>query len=396
FKHGIASGDPLQDKVILWTKVTPSNQDIPILVKYQVFSMDGDVVKNGEVTTTREVDYIVKVDVDGLRPNTQYQYQFSSFNDVRSAKGRTKTLPEAQANVDEVRLAFVSCSNFQAGWFNAYRDLANENFDIVVHLGDYIYEHGPREVTAGDGSRRPRPEKELVTLEEYRLRHAQYKTDVDLQNLHVGHPFITIWDDHEFANNAFKDNASAHDPATEGNWEDRKRAAMRAYFEYLPIRPVTPDDTTRIYRSFSYGNLVDLHMLDTRIIGRDDPDADINSPNKTILGAEQEKWLFDSLQASQNRNVAWKVVGNQVVFSKLFEALGFQAFSSDTWDKYPANRAKVQNFIKSNNISDVQFLVGDAHVSYGKHFHFPPPSDYNPETGQGAIATEFVIPSVTS
>lgn len=267
FYHGVASGDPLADRVIIWTRVTPQ-QDGPVSVSWRVATDPAmtDVVKNGSFTTNAARDYTVKVDVAGLDAGRTYYYSFESFGRT-STIGRTRTAPSGP--VDHLRFAIVSCSNYQGGYFNAYGRLADRaDLDAVIHLGDYIYEYED----GGYGydpevGRGHEPANEIISLSDYRVRYSFYRLDNDLQRVHQQHPFIAVWDDHEFANDAFKDGAENHSPATEGNWETRKQNAFKAYFEWMPIRENAV--ANRIYRKLQYGDLVDLIMLDTRIEGRE-------------------------------------------------------------------------------------------------------------------------------
>jgi alkaline phosphatase D len=341
FEHGVASGDPLQDSVIIWTRVT-TEQTGKLSVSWQVATDEDFVhlVNEDSTEVDAERDFTVKVDVQGLEPNRHYYYRFKAGS-ATSPTGRTKTLPSG--TVSQVSLAVLSCSNYPAGYFNVYRELAHtEGLDAVVHLGDYIYEYG-RTDASGDPAyasedaaalgREVEPATELLTLNDYRTRYAQYRSDPDLQAVHAKHPFIVVWDDHEIANDAYISGAENHDEATEGSFSERKQAAIQAYFEWLPLRPLNPDAEGRIYRSFAFGNLVNLMMLDTRIIGRDrqlsytdyiDPttgnfDAvafttDVSSDSRTLLGASQLAWVTDSMNFS---TATWQVLGQQVLMMRM-------------------------------------------------------------------------------
>lgn len=274
FEHGVASGDPLQNAVILWTHVTPLDDDdlsATIPVRW-VVAGDGaleNIVAEGETSASIESNFTVKVDAQGLAPGQSYYYGFS-VGDQTSPIGRTKTLPAA--NTARVKLAVVSCSNYPAGYFNVYRAVAQrDDIDTVVHLGDYFYEYGADGFGSEAGKALGRisdPAHEIVSLDDYRTRHAQYRSDPDLQALTARHPMIAVWDDHESANNSYSQGAQNHDES-EGDWEVRKAAAVRAYHEWLPIRAPDPERPERTYRSFQYGDLATLIMLDTRLIGRD-------------------------------------------------------------------------------------------------------------------------------
>ena len=340
FEHGVASGDPLDDRVILWTRVTPQESQRKVRVRVEVASDEkfGSIVHSSVKSATAESDYTVKADVGGLSAGTVYYYRFRS-GDAESVIGRTKTLP--QGDVDSVRLAVFSCANYptsHGGYFNVYGHAAKTaDVDAVVHLGDYIYEYGKAPGSEKDnsqGSGRGFPEysdKEILTLDDYRRRYALYRTDPQLQALHAARPFITVWDDHEVANDAYVGGAQNHNEG-EGSFDVRKEAALRAYYEWMPVRPVKENDSGRIYRSFSFGNLVELFMLDTRLAGREkqlsykdyfDPDTgfnarrfreDIGSPERTLLGRDQLAWLQGKLDGS---TAAWQVLGQQVLMGRM-------------------------------------------------------------------------------
>ncbi|HAS39519.1 MAG TPA: hypothetical protein DCS93_03530 [Microscillaceae bacterium] len=268
FYHGVASGDPLSDRVILWTRITPDNHgSIQVVWQIATDPQMQNVVNSGTLTTDETKDYTVKVDAIGLQPATTYYYHFSALG-KNSLVGRTRTAPTT--NVNNLRFAVVSCSNYQSGYFNAYGNIAERNdIDAVIHLGDYIYEYATGEFGYSDElGRGHQPNNEIITLQDYRIRYSYYRLDPKLRRLHQQLPFVTVWDDHEFANDAFKNGAENHQ-SNEGSWDKRKSNAFKAYFEWMPVRTNTLA-TNRIYRKISYGNLVDLIMLDTRIEGRDE------------------------------------------------------------------------------------------------------------------------------
>lgn len=419
FFHGVASGDPLEDRVIIWTRVTPSIIGPSADVEWMM-SRDTEfenVVASGIVTTTTDRDYTVKVDVTGLEDGETYYYVFKYGEDY-SVIGKTKTVPEG--DVDHLRFAVVSCSNFQGGYFNAYQRIAERNdLDAVIHLGDYIYEYRDRQV--GDDNlfddRPILPAEELISLDEYRIRYSTYRLDQQLMNMHQQHPIIAVWDDHEAANNAYEDGAGNHD-ASEGSWEDRKANIKQAYFEWMPIRDQTDN---RVYRKITYGNLMDLVMMDTRLEGRDVQINDIENPTlqsatRTILGAEQRQWLFTQLVSSDAK---WKILGNQVIFAEFnigfATEFGFggsyeevESRFMDTWDGYPAERDRVLDLIRDNDIENVAFLTGDSHVSFAFDLSKRPsaypafegfgtgPVDYDEVSQEGSLAVEFATPSISS
>ncbi|MBO2644187.1 alkaline phosphatase D family protein [Shewanella algae] len=334
FLHGVASGDPTQDAVIIWTRVTPQTAG-DVRVSWQV-SRDGafsDLVTTGEMVTNAERDYTVKVDAIGLESGSRYFYRFMT-GDKTSTVGMTKTLPEGA--VDSVKLAVMSCANFPAGYFNVYELAAQrDDLDAMLHLGDYIYEYGRGGYAsehAADLGREVLPAGELLSLSDYRTRYGQYRGDASLQKLHAKLPFITVWDDHEVANDTWKDGAENHNQG-EGDFDARKQAALQAYFEWLPIRPWREGNHEEIYRSFSFGDLLDLHMLDTRVLARDkqldygnylDPAtgafndqqflADVTDTQRTLLGQTQLLWLQGKLLQSSAK---WQLLGQQILMGRM-------------------------------------------------------------------------------
>ncbi len=336
FNEGIASFDPGTDSVILWTRYNPSRKDQhdPI-VFWEVFDDPGcgHVIQRGSLAALAVNDYTVSIKVKGLSPSNVYYYRFRNKSaKIKSAIGKTKTLPSG-AGVSSVALAVVSCSNFQSGLFNVYGAVAESEADVVVHLGDYIYEYGKDEYGSNGDTvalgRVHKPSTEIVTLQDYRKRYKQYRQDSQLQLAHQMKPFICVWDDHELANDAFKDGAENHQ-ASEGDFELRKMAAQKAWYEYLPA---DISNEREIYRSFQFGNLVNLIMLDTRLAGRDkqlsysnyfSEDGSFNTgafltdwqnPSRTILGHTQRSWLAGQLASS---GAEWQVLGSQVLMGKMF------------------------------------------------------------------------------
>lgn len=395
FYHGVASGDPLPDAVIIWTRVTPEAAG-PLEGTWTVAADEAmqEVVNSGDFTTDADRDYTVKIDVRGLQPATHYYYRFSALG-RQSPVGRTKTSPENDPS--EVRLAVVSCSNFEAGYFNALGRIADlEELDAVVHLGDYIYEYavgGYGDTTLG---RYHLPDKELVALQDYRTRYSQYRLDEDFQRVHQRHAFITIWDDHEISNNAYQSGAQNHQPDQEGDYNIRKSAASQAYYEWLPVRDDTA--THHLYRTFHFGALADLIMLDERLAGRSAPVDSANqegfrSTERSMLGKEQLQWFKDQLQHSTAR---WKIIGNQVIFSPLdITALGWNAvINMDAWDGYPAEQAEITQFLKSQSIKNVIFVTGDTHRSWA--FEVPESIAAYQQDTAATVAVEFGATSISS
>ncbi len=269
FYHGVASGDPLEDAVIIWTRVTTNSPEVNVTWRVATNPEMTQVVKQGQLTTNQDKDYTVKVDVSGLNAFATYYYQFETQG-KKSIVGKTRTTPAKNDLVDNLRFAIVSCSNYQNGYFNAYNQIATrKDIDAVIHLGDYIYEYESGGYGYSDAIGRGHiPEKEIITLNDYRVRYSYYRLDPMLRNVHQQHPFVHIWDDHEFANDANKFGAENHTSSTEGSWETRKNNAYKAYFEWMPIR-ANSIEQYRLYRTISYGKLLDLIMLDTRIEGRE-------------------------------------------------------------------------------------------------------------------------------
>ena len=402
FRHGVASGDPLGDRVILWTRITPRSGGAQ-RVAWQLASDEKvtQIVARGEVDTGAARDYTVKVDAGGLRPGTTYYYRFSANNE-QSAVGRTRTLPTH--DVSRVRLGVVSCANLPQGFFNAYACLANRrDLDAILHLGDYIYEYANTQY--GDGSpfgRIPVPDREIISLQDYRARHAQYKLDPDTQAIHLQHPFICVWDDHEFANNTWKGGALNHnnDGTVEGPWASRRGGAIQAYFEWMPVREDAPTRQEKIYRAFRFGNLAALIMLDTRAIGRDQqvPNTDsatIESPARQLLGAEQEAWLAEQLVTASRDHAVWTMLGQQVMFAPQTPA-GARAGNADSWDGYRASRSRVFDMIERAKVDNFAVLTGDVHSSWAFDLPRDPFGGYDPSTGKGSLGVEFAGTSISS
>ena len=420
FLHGVASGDPLSNAVILWTRVTPpAGSSAPVTVDFFVATDPGmtAMVKTGRVSTDASRDHTVKIDADGLQPNTTYYYRFSAAN-VFSPIGRTKTLPVGDTG--RLRLAVVSCASLAHGYFNAYRRVAERaDLDLVVHLGDYIYEYGSGEY--GD-VRSYEPANEILTLSDYRTRHAQYKRDADLQEVHRQHAIVAIWDDHEFANDAWSGGAGNHTEGTEGTWAARVAAALQAYYEWMPVRVVDPANLRKNNRSFALGNLVDLIMLEERVNARSQQinrnvlsfgnftqTGDYLDPARQMLGTEEESWLAGKLRGSTAK---WKLVGQGVMFAQLKSVGGVVAdgggtfFNPDQWDGYQPARDRVYDIIKGSAgapaVNNVVILTGDIHSSFAADLSQDPNNGdvasggYDGDTGAGSRAVELVATSVTS
>jgi len=401
FRHGIASGDPLSDRVILWTRVSTTRPVADVRWAVATDPAMKTVVARGEGPTAAARDYTVKVDVTGLQAATTYYYRFEA-NGAQSVIGRTRTL--AAGAVPRVRLGVVSCSNYPFGYFNAYGAMAKRSdLDAVVHLGDYIYEFANRGYGDGTGiGRVPSPDKEIIALEDYRQRHAQYKTDPDLQEVHRQHSFIVVWDDHEFANNAWLGGAQNHNPMNgEGDWFTRRNAAVQAFFEWMPIREDARALSPRIYRTLRFGDLVDLVLLDTRLVGRDEQArsrqdvAIIDAPSRSLLGTAQEGWLLGELAESKRREVMWQVLGQQVMFALQSER-GTPSRSVDTWDGYRPCRDRVLEMFAALKLENVAILTGDSHTNWAFDVPRDPFAGFDRSTGRGSVAVELAVTSITS
>lgn len=424
FLHGVASGDPLANAVLLWTRVTPAG-NAAVSVDYVVATDPAlaNVVRRGSASTDASRDYTVKVDADGLQPGTTYYYRFSAPGG-QSPVGRTKTLPTGDTG--NLRIAVSSCASLAHGFFNAYRRIAERaDLDLVVHLGDYIYEYGNGQY--GD-LRSYEPPTEAITLADYRARHAQYKRDADLQEVHRQHPMVAIWDDHEVANDAWSGGAQNHTEGVEGSWSARVAAALQAYYEWMPVRVTDPANLKRNNRSLALGNLADLIMLEERFNARSQqalPTADINvstivttgpftqsgaftDPARQMLGVEEEDWLGARLRGS---GAKWKLVGQGVMFAPLKARPGVLpdggAFlNPDQWDGYQPARDRVFGILKGGAaapaVGNVVILTGDLHSAWAADLTQDPNNSnvaqggYDPDTGAGSHAVELITTSITS
>jgi alkaline phosphatase D len=437
FTHGVASGDPLSDRVILWTRVDCDAEWMPVM--WEVARDPGfrQVVSRGRTWALRASDGTVKVDAAGLPPGTWLYYRFFARGRF-SAAGRTRTLPVG--SVAQVKLAVFSCANYPAGYFHAYAEAAKvEGLDAAVHLGDYLYEYGrggyASELAVALG-REVEPAGEILALDDYRARYAQYRSDPDLQALHAALPWICVWDDHEIANDAWKGGAENHTPGAEGDFAMRRAAAVRAYHEWMPTRVRDDDHPERIYRAFNFGDLLDLTMLETRLVARGRPmdyanyfgaggfdaarfGADLADPTRQMLGDRQHTWLTARMAASR---ATWTVLGQQVLMARMsipaplvLGQISFSAYSTllvkaqsapgtltpqelavlaqpaipynlDAWDGYAAARERV---LVAARVLDKNLVVlaGDTHNAWA--------SDLADAAGR-AVGVEFATPGVSS
>jgi alkaline phosphatase D len=364
FNYGVASGDPLVDRVILWTHAKYEGHTEAVVLTYQVatdasFSI---IVSTGTVTASDSTGYTAKVDAKGLTAGRDYYYRFVSGRWI-SPVGLTRTLPTS--SVASVKFAVFSCTLYSAGFFNAYDAALKSGALYAVHLGDYIYEYGSDPAKFGNSNavalgRVTAPANDIVSLTDYRTRYALYRTDPNLKALHAAMPWITVWDDHEFANNAWVDDAENHNSATQGDWNTRKAMAVRAYHEWMPIRAQDPTNLFKIYRRFDFGNLFSLHMVDTRIEGRakqydayGDADGGINryataltsgtDATHLMMSNAQQTWLTNGMAAS---TATWQIMGNQDIMARMwFPVNVLQAQATATANPTPANQQAVMTEI---------------------------------------------------
>ncbi|MFD3840553.1 alkaline phosphatase D family protein [Streptomyces sp. NPDC058642] len=416
FLHGLASGDPLPNGVLLWTRVTPTAEAIPgsglgpdtevgwVVAKDKAFT---NVVAKGTTTATAATDHTVKADIRGLEPATDYWFRFSAGG-TDSPAARTRTAPAADSAVPNLRFGVVSCANWEAGYFSSYRHLAARgDLDAWLHLGDYIYEYGTGEYGTRDTVVRPHaPAHEILSLADYRTRHGRYKTDPDLQALHAAAPVVAIWDDHEFANDAWSGGAENHTEGAEGAWAARQAAAKQAYFEWMPVRTATAGTT---YRRLRFGKLVDLSLLDLRSFRSQQVavgNGSVDDPDRTLTGRAQLDWLKAGLKSS---DATWRLVGNSVMISPfaigslsadllkpLSELLGLPkeglALNTDQWDGYTDDRRELLAHLRANAIRNTVFLTGDIHMAWANDV----PVNAGTYPLSASAATEFVVTSVTS
>ncbi|HBW85517.1 MAG TPA: hypothetical protein DEF82_01865 [Crocinitomicaceae bacterium] len=388
FYHGVASGDPTQNSVVIWTKLTLDRSIKSSEINWEIAtdSLFKNEIQKGKAKTNVDQDFTVKVSINNLKPNTNYYYRFK-YRKFISIIGQTKTLINYY---EPFTIAFASCSNYEWGYFNNYRFIAEDkNIDLVVHLGDYIYEYAVGKYGDTSIGRLNIPNKEIISLMDYRTRYSLYRLDKDLIKLHQLKPFITTWDDHEIANNAYMDGAQNHN-SNEGDWYARKAAATKAYYEWMPV---SKKADKHLYRSFEIGNLVNLIILDTRIEGRTIQADSISSnnfldSNRTILGKEQYNWLTEKI----NTKSTWTIIGNQVPFGPMFQPNPIKgALYMDGWDGYPYEREKFIHFIEKIKLKNLVMVTGDYHSSFAMESDLKGTKETNDN-----IAVEFIVTSITS
>jgi alkaline phosphatase D len=357
----VASGDPASDGVVLWTRVSGADESsVPLHWRVALDPALTDVVAEGDGEARGERDFTAQVEVTGLEPATTYWYGFSA-GAAASPVGRTRTAPVGP--VERLRVGVVCCSHYETGFFNAYGRLAERDLDVVVHLGDSIYEDRARRTRV---VRRHEGPERVITLEDYRRRYAQYRTDPDFAALLARHPVVAVWDDHELAGNAWTGGADRHDPTTDGDWRARLAAATRAYVEWTPLRLPDPAEPRRLWRRVRLGNIADLLMLDTRLAGRDRPAAGrrpvlrIWDRRRKLLGKAQWRWLESELGRA---GAGWRVVASQVMVAPVAVAPGRLGINSGMWDGYPAERARLLKLLAAHP-GEAVVVSGDLHSSW--------------------------------
>lgn len=443
FRHGVASGDPDASSVVLWTRLSldgrgalPAAQD----VAWQIATDENftTIIKNGSTTTSASRDWTVKTTPEGLPAGETFYYRFS-VGDTFSPTGRTKTLPTG--SLERARFAVISCSNYPFGFFNVYDLIAKRGeFDAVIHLGDYFYEYGPDGYGGETGvalNRSHVPSREIITLEDYRTRHAQYKSDPSAQAMHASTAFIAIWDDHETANNSWKGGAENHQSDQEGSWDDRRTAALRAYYEWMPVRdPEQGRAAEALFKSYSYGDLLTLAAIESRLTARSAQfeyneivptlqtaediqtfrDKTLWDPSREMLGQAQIDYLDRTFRQSKAAGQPWRLIANQVIMAAVIspdltphtteediielekqwdQARAFVQFSTlglptnlDAWDGYPAARERFYNTVKNAGAADgLIVLTGDTHTWWA--------NDLTDKAGT-PVGVELGVNSVTS
>ena len=410
FAHGVASGDMTPSSAIIWTRVSGKTSETGVILPWDISETEEfeTTVKSGAVIAYAAADFTAKVDVKDLLPGKTYYFRFKSGKDF-SPVGRLKTLPESSLN--SLRFAVVSCTNWEAGFFNVYDHIARDDgFDAVLHLGDYFYEYGEGGWGGGAGEsigRSHEPKHELITLADYRARHAQYRTDPNLQAMTARHALLPIWDDHETANDSWTGGAQNHN-AGEGRWDARKTAALRAYYEWMPVR--TPEGQLEdLYNAYSFGDLLTLVTVETRLSARAEPinidnytkdmngveDAEafrkdvLYAPDRMMMDDAQTDFIISEFTKSKAAGQPWRLMGNQVVMGRLHtadltphvkeenilamevdwpavrdfvknSAYGLPIYP-DSWDGYPWAREQFYGKLKAAGLTDIVVVTGDAH-----------------------------------
>lgn len=439
FAHGVASGDPAHDSVVLWTRVSPNSAARAISVSWEIasdenFSQD---LRSGEVTTTASRDWTVKVVPQNLAPGSGYFYRFRA-GDSFSPIGRTRTLPAD--TTERARFAVISCSNYPFGYFNVYDLIARQDdIDAVVHLGDYIYEYGPDGYGGASGEKLGRvhtPAREIVSLADYRERHAQYKSDPSARAMHAAHPLIAIWDDHETTNDSWKEGAQNHQEDSEGAWNERRRAALQAYYEWMPVRDPKPGQPAEaLFRAYRYGDLLTITAIETRLMARSQQfeyseivptlqsEEDIEkfrnetlwNQSREMLGAAQLDFIGREIKDSVDREQPWQLIANQIIMAEIIspdltphvteedmveleqqwdQARSFVQFSTlglptnlDAWDGYPAARERFYDRARDAGTDGLVVLTGDTHTWWANDLKARDGSQMGVELGVNSVTS---------
>lgn len=436
FSCGVASGDPARESVVLWTRLAHVDGHVAVKAEVSEDESFARVVWSETTETGPSRDHTVKVVASGLTPGKRYAYRFIAGDKI-SPVGFTKTLPET---TERVRFAVASCSHYSFGYFNAYDHMARDkDIDAVLHLGDYFYEYGVDGYGGEMGAQLGRPHDpphEILTIDDYRRRHRQYKTDASLQSMHAAHAIIPIWDDHETSNDSFQRGAENHQPGTEGSWEARKRAALQAYYEYMPVRDPKPGRTRdQFYRDYAWGNFLTVTAIETRLTARTKPIdyaeaiSELNSaddverfrretladPSRELLGEPQSGFVEQSLTASVESGATWRLLANQVLMARVlapdlgsyvteeqivaleaefppvrdflkWSSLGLP-YNTDAWDGYPAARERFYQSAQAAGANDLIVLTGDTHMFWA--------NDLKTDSGE-AMGVEFGTAGITS
>lgn len=399
FTLGVASGDPTPGGFVLWTRLAPDPlrgggmPTAPMEVEYTIAEDEAmsRVVQRGTEVAAPELAHSVHVEVDSLAPDRWYWYQFRAGGE-HSPVGRTRTTPAADALNQRFRFGFCSCNHYEQGYFTAYRHMADEELDVVFHLGDYIYEYEGREDRV-----RMHTGREIESLLDYRNRYALYKSDPDFRAAHAAAPFVVTWDDHEVDNNYAASISEGDDPTE--TFLRRRAAAYRAYYEHMPLRraQMPRGGDMLLYRGFSYGSLARFFVLDTRQYRTDQPCGDESGPRceevydeaATLMGPEQEQWLLDGLQSSAAR---WNVIPQQIMVAPVNQQPeGEGRFSMDQWSGYDAARNRLVDFLAAERPSNPVVLTGDIHSNWVNDIK----ADFD-DPGSRTVATELVVTSISS
>ena len=404
FTLGVASGDPMPDGVVLWTRLAPDPlngggmppHSVPVKWELATDQNFRNIIQRGTELARPDLGHSIHVEVSGLKANAVYYYRFKCGNEL-SPVGKTKTLPPVGTSVSSLNFAFVSCQQFEHGYYTAYQHLAKEDLDLVFHLGDYIYEYGPNEYIASTGNVRTHSGPEIKTINDYRNRYAQYRSDEHLKAAHAAFPWIVTWDDHEVENNYA--NVIPEKGQSVEEFIVRRAAAYQAYYEHMPLRKSTMPQGAdmKIYRDFEYGDLASFFVLDTRQYRDDQANGDTSSPQtdesldpkRTLMGTEQEQWLFNKLDQSKT---GWNVLAQQIFFAQRnYGTATKPKYSMDSWDGYPAARQHVLEYAKSKQLNNMMVLTGDVHASWAANLI----EDFN-DPNSRIFGAEFVGTSITS